>query len=140
MLLAQPHRFAQHMHQLVLQLLHRLLQPLALRLRQRLELVRRHHFAVLARREGETHRRADHQQAVLLRLGADLEQPALGALLEVGVQPFQLGGIFLRLEGRGNGAAQLLDERAHVGPAAARRGPAPAASAIGRCGASKLLT
>jgi hypothetical protein len=40
MLLAQSHRFAQHMHQLVLQLLHRLLQALPLCLRQRLELLR----------------------------------------------------------------------------------------------------
>ena len=71
--------------------------------------------ARLLRCEGEADRRADHHQTAALRLVAHFDQAAFGALLEVGVQPFEFRSVFLRFECGWNRRPQLVDQRAHVG-------------------------
>ena len=114
LLLAQPHSFAHHALQALLQRLDALAQPLLVGLGQLAEVVRAHHVVVLDRCQREAVGGANQHDAVAHRLVVERRQCLGLALGHLGLDPLDLGTVVVGLERRRNRGLELVDQPSHV--------------------------
>ena len=98
---------------LFLQLFDALFELLALAGIELLEIVRRNDLAVVGRREGITHGRADQRDVLLAGGLLDLLHRALLAFLELVLDDPAAGAVFVARKGRAERAAQVVDQSLH---------------------------